>query len=98
MIQCSAGRSLFRSKLCKTELTDGLCTSWRTNRCDWKEEKGDGVSEILIRLITLTQTDDSLYSHSNMLSLLSEWYFYQVCTHSSNEEVYVMSCYLLAAT
>lgn len=39
VIQCSAGRRRLRNKLCRTELTEGLWTSWRTKRWDWKKER-----------------------------------------------------------
>jgi len=34
-IQCSAGRRRLRSRPCRTDLTLGRCTSWRTNRWDY---------------------------------------------------------------
>ncbi len=33
-MQCSVGNSLFRNSPCSTELTEGLCTSWRVNLWD----------------------------------------------------------------
>lgn len=39
VMQCSAGSRRLRNKLCKTELTEGLWTSWRTKRWDWKKER-----------------------------------------------------------
>lgn len=52
VIQCSAGRSLFRNKLCKTELTEGLWTNWRTNR--WEQQQA--VTVICIVFLPGLQT------------------------------------------
>ena len=101
VIQCSAGRRRLRNKLCKTELTEGLCTSWRTKRCDWKKEtKQQSLITLSVpkarKQLKFSINIVNFYSHSSMLLLLSVWYSCQVYTHSSNEEVYARFCCPLA--
>ena len=112
VIQNSAGRRRLCNKLFKTELTEGLWTSWRTKRWDWKKEKKQ-QSLITLSLHTVTKnitvTKDwkqvkfftinivNSYSHSSMHLLLSVLYSCHVYTHSSNEEVYARFCSPLAA-
>ena len=57
VIQCSAGRRRLCSKLCKTELTEGLWTSWRTKRWDWNRRNKTTITHRTVSLnVTVTKT------------------------------------------
>lgn len=64
-MQCSAGRSRFFIKPCKTDLTDGRWTNCNTNRWDYrgreKKEKSHLQNGIIIRLVFL---EDKIITHT----------------------------------
>lgn len=89
VMQCSAGRSRFFIRPCRTDLTDGRWTNCNTNRWDYRreEEKCHSWNGIIISLFFFIR-----YSHNSRLLRWSEQCYVLVGTRVSGTRACERSC------